>query len=104
MDKRFYSYIIFVFVSFIMFTFIAGISVDAAYAGNNLKSQIHSGPVVSGSKPDNTNIPPFRSGQVVIAGAPETIPDSYSVIKYLPNANLTVVKVEPVKNVDIYRV
>ena len=97
MDKRFYSYIIFVFVSFIMFTFIAGISVDAAYAGNNLKSQIHSGPVVSGSKPNNTNIPPFRSGQVVIAGAPETIPDSYSVIKYLPNANLTVVKVEPGK-------
>ena len=97
MDKRFYSYVIFVIVSFIMFAFIAGISVDAAYAGNNLKSQIHSGPVVSGSKPNNTNIPPFRSGQVVIAGAPETIPDSYSVIKHLPNANLTVVKVEPGK-------
>ncbi len=94
MDNRFFPNILFVFVGFIVFAFIACISMDAAYAGNNLRSQIHSGPVVSGSKPDNTNTPPFRSGQVVIAGAPETVPDGYTVIKYLPNANLTVVKVE----------
>ncbi len=94
-DKRFYSNVLFVFVSFIVFAFLADISVDETYAGNNHKPKIHTGPIVSSSKPDNTNIPPFRSGQVVISGAPEAIPDSYNVIKYLPNANLTVVKVEP---------
>ncbi len=97
MDRRFNSNVIFVFTIFFVFAFAAGISVDTTYAGNNLKSQIHTGPAVSSSKPDNTNIPPFVSGQVVIAGAPETVPDGYTVIKYLPNANLTVVKVEPGK-------
>ncbi|MHC4455347.1 MAG: S8 family serine peptidase, partial [Planctomycetota bacterium] len=96
-DKRFYSNVIFVFVSFIVFAFIAGISMDAIYAGNNHNPQIHTGPIVSSSKPDNTNIPPFLSGQVVIAGAPETVPPEYSVIKYLPHANLTVVAVAPGK-------
>ena len=96
-SNRFYSNVRFVFVSFIVLAFIACISMDAAYSGKDPKSQIHTGPIVSGSKPDNTNIPPFLSGQVVIAGAPETVPDGYTVIKYLPNANLTVVKVEPGK-------
>lgn len=97
MCRQFYSNVRFVLVSFIVFAFAAGISVDAANAGNNSNPQIHTGPIVSGSKPDNTNIPPFLSGQVVIAGAPETVPDGYTVIKHLPNANLTVVKVEPGK-------
>jgi serine protease len=96
-NNRFYSNVRFVLVSFIVFAFAAGISVDAAYAGNNSNPQIHTGPIVSGSKSDNANIPPFLSGQVVIAGAPETVPDGYTVIKHLPNANLTVVKVEPGK-------
>jgi serine protease len=96
-DKRFYPNVLFAFVSFVVFAFIVGISVDTTYAGNKPKSQIHTGPIVSSSKPDNSNIPPFLSGQVVIAGAPETIPDGYSIIKYLPNSNLTVVKVEPGK-------
>ena len=37
---------------------------------------------------------PFVPGQVVVAGDPSTLPTSYDVIKYLPNANLTVVKVD----------
>jgi serine protease len=37
--------------------------------------------------------PPFVNGQVVIEGSPMTIPSGYQVVKYLPNANLTVVAV-----------
>ena len=96
-SNRFYSNVRFVFVSFIVLAFIACISMDEAYSGKDPKSQIHTGPIVTGSKPDNTNVPPFLSGQVVIAGAPETVPDGYTVIKHLPNANLTVVKVAPGK-------
>ena len=96
-SNRFYSNVRFVFVSFIVLAFIACISMDEAYSGKDPKSQIHTGPIVTGSKPDNTNVPPFLSGQVVIAGAPETVPDGYTVLKYLPNANLTVVKVAPGK-------
>ena len=96
-DKRFNSNVLLAFVGVIVFVFIVSISVDATYAGNNHDPQIHTGPVASSSKPDNTNIPPFVSGQVVIAGAPENIPTEYTVIKYLPHANLTVVSVAPGK-------
>jgi len=42
----------------------------------------------------NDSGPPFVSGQVVVAGGPDGLPLGYDVIKYLPNADLTVVKVE----------
>ena len=38
--------------------------------------------------------PPFVPGQVVVVGGPDGLPSGYDVIKYLPNADLTVVKVE----------
>lgn len=38
--------------------------------------------------------PPFVRSQVVVAGGPDGLPPGYDVIKYLPNADLTVVKVE----------
>jgi len=38
--------------------------------------------------------PPFRAGEVVVAGAPSGLPAGYVAAKYLPNANLTVVRVE----------
>jgi serine protease len=46
------------------------------------------------SSPDLDQGPPFREGEVVVAGAPEDMPDGFTVIKYLPNANLTVLGVE----------
>ena len=71
---------------------------NATYAGNNLKSQIHTGPVVSDSKPDNANIPPFLSGQVVIAGAPETSSGmAILLLNTFQTQISTVVKVEPGK-------
>lgn len=97
MYKRFYSKLILTLLSFILFIFAAGISANAVNAQGNPKPQFHTGPGITGGKPDTTNIPPFFSGQVVIAGAPETIPAGYNVIKYLRNANLTVVAVEPGK-------
>ncbi len=89
-----YSKLTLSFASFILFVFIAGILVDMANAKNGKNSPLHTGPSVSNGKPDDTHVPPFFSGQVVIAGAPESIPEGYNVIKYLPNANLTVVAVE----------
>ena len=94
MGRLSYSNLILPFASFILFVFIAGISVDTINAKNGNNPPFHTGPSVSNGKPDDTHVPPFFSGQVVIAGAPETIPDGYNVIKYLPNANLTVVAVE----------
>ena len=38
--------------------------------------------------------PPFRAGEIVIAGSPDDLGDAVKVIKYLPNANLTVVAVD----------
>ena len=38
--------------------------------------------------------PPFRAGEVVVAGTPAELPPGYSAAKYLPHANLTVVRVE----------
>ena len=38
--------------------------------------------------------PPFRAGEVVVAGAPADLPVGYTAAKFLPNANLTVVRVE----------
>jgi serine protease len=75
MKRLSFSKFILTFTIFILFVFVAGFSVDAINA-------------------ENTNKPPFFAGQVVIRGAPESIPNEYSVIKYLPNANLTVVAVE----------
>jgi len=40
------------------------------------------------------NGPPFKSGEVVVADDPSTLPPETVVIKYLPHANLTVVAVE----------
>jgi serine protease len=97
MGRLSYSNLILPFVSFILFVFITGISVDAINAQNNHNPLFHTGPSVSNGKPDDTHVPPFFSGQVVITGAPENLPDGYTVIKYLPNANLTVVAVEPGK-------
>ena len=94
MGRLSYSNLILPFASFILFVFIAGISVDTINAKNGNNPPFHTGPSVSNGKPDDTNVPPFFAGQVVIAGAPETIPEGYNVIKYLPNANLTVVAVE----------
>ena len=42
----------------------------------------------------NDSGPPFIPSQVVVAGGPDGLPPGYDVIKYLPNADLTVVKVE----------
>lgn len=42
----------------------------------------------------NDSGPPFVPGQVVVVGEPDGLPLGYDVIKYLPNADLTVVKVE----------
>lgn len=39
--------------------------------------------------------PPFRPGQLVVAGPPTALPPGEQVIKYLPNANLTVIAVPP---------
>jgi serine protease len=97
MGRLSYSKLTLSFVSFILFVFIAGISVDTINAENGNNPPFHTGPSVSNGKPDDTHVPPFFSGQVVIAGAPETIPSEYYVIKYLPHANLTVVAVEPGK-------
>jgi serine protease len=55
--------------------FAAGIQVTTALAAND-----------SG--------PPFVPGQVVVAGDPSALPPGYNFIKYLPNADLTVVEVE----------
>jgi serine protease len=68
--------------------------VNVANAENGNNPPFPMGPGVSNG---NQNIPPFFPGQVVIDGAPDSIPDEYDVIKYLPNANLTVVGVEPGK-------
>jgi len=38
--------------------------------------------------------PPFKSGEVVIAGPPGPHLDGLKIVKYLPHANLTVVKVD----------
>jgi serine protease len=40
---------------------------------------------------------PFRTGEVVVTGAPAGLPEDLEVIKYLPYANLSVVAVEPGK-------
>ena len=37
--------------------------------------------------------PPFKSGEVVVAGAPGSDLDGLEVVKYLPHANITVVRV-----------
>lgn len=78
MSKLFCLKPILTFLCLILFVFVTGISVFAANA-------------------ENTDKPPFISGQVVINGAPETIPDGYNIVKYLPNANLTIIKVSPGK-------
>jgi serine protease len=44
---------------------------------------------------DNEPGPPFVPGQVVVDGGPDGLPTGYDVIKYLPNADLTIVAVEP---------
>jgi serine protease len=97
MGRLSYSNLILPFASFMLFVFIAGISVDTINAENGNNPPFRTGPSVSNGKPDDTHVPPFFSGQVVIAGAPENLPGGYNVIKYLPNANLTVVAVEPGK-------
>ena len=37
--------------------------------------------------------PPFRAGQVVVAGHPASLAAGETVLKYLPHANLTVIQV-----------
>ena len=44
--------------------------------------------------PGNGSGPPFVLGQIVVAGGPDGLPVGYEVVKYLPNADLTVVRVE----------
>jgi serine protease len=44
---------------------------------------------------DNEPGPPFVPGQVVVDGGPDGLPTGYGVIKYLPNADLTIVAAEP---------
>lgn len=41
--------------------------------------------------------PPFRQGEIVVAGSPDEIDSNFGVIKYLPNADITVFQVEPGK-------
>lgn len=48
---------------------------------------------VTASPPGNGSGPPFVPGQIVVVGGPSGIPSGYKVIKYLPNADLTVVDV-----------
>ena len=43
---------------------------------------------------NNAADPPFRSGEVVVAGAPGLHLEGLDVVKYLPHAQITVVKVE----------
>jgi len=43
---------------------------------------------------ENNGRPPFRIGEVVVAGVPGSIPAGLSLLKYLPNADLTVLRVE----------
>ena len=43
---------------------------------------------------ENDGGPPFKSGELVVAGAPGTHLDRFEIVKYLPHANLTVIKVE----------
>jgi serine protease len=103
MGRLSYSNLILKFSSLVLFVLITGISADGINAQSNHKPLFHKGPSVSSRKPDNTNVPPFFSGQVVIAGTPENLPDGYKIIKYLPNANLTVVSVEPGKELGHIR-
>jgi serine protease len=44
--------------------------------------------------PSNGSGPPFVPGQIVVTGGPDGLPAGYDIIKYLPNADLTVVRVE----------
>lgn len=45
--------------------------------------------------------PPFRRGEIVVAGSPEDISSSFKVIKYHPNADLTVYQVEPGRELGV---
>jgi serine protease len=42
----------------------------------------------------NDTGPPFKSGEVVVAGAPGSLLAGLEIVKYLPHANITVVKIE----------
>jgi serine protease len=46
---------------------------------------------------DNAGGPPHFVGQVVVHGSPDHLPPGYEVIKVLPHADLTVIKVAPGK-------
>ncbi len=97
MIRRYYSKLILMSASFMLFVFMVGISAKETKAENMNNLPFKTGPSATKGNANNTNIPPFVSGQVVIKGAPETIPGAYKVIKHLANANLTVVGVEPGK-------
>jgi serine protease len=94
MGRLCYSRLNLKFVGLILIAFIVAVSVVEV---SNAANSGQTGSSVSKGKPVITSVPPFYSGQVVIAGAPQTIPAEYTVIKYLPHANLTVVAVAPGK-------
>ncbi|MEJ2333702.1 MAG: S8 family serine peptidase [Desulfobulbaceae bacterium] len=52
---------------------------------------------------NNKAVPPFKSGEVVVAGAPGAHLDGLEIIKYLPNANITVVKVAKGREFGTFR-
>lgn len=76
--KRLYFFRIVLFLSLYMF-FISIIGLQVHVSANN------------------SGRPPIFVGQVVVQGSPQSLPSGYKVIKILPYANLTVVKVEPGK-------
>ena len=43
---------------------------------------------------ENDNGPKFKAGELVVAGAPGAHLDGFEIVKYLPHANLTVIKIE----------
>jgi hypothetical protein len=43
--------------------------------------------------PNNNGRPRFRKGEIIIKGSPLTLPAGIKVVKYLPKADVTVVKV-----------
>lgn len=97
MSRRYYSKLISMSVSFMLFVFVISMSMIEINAENMNNLPFKTGPSVTKGNPNNTNIPPFLSGQVVIKGTPEIIPGEYNVVKHLANANLTIVGVEPGK-------
>ena len=83
---------------------VPSVLIDAKLGGNNstapvhvdrelsVDSRIRRGPIHASSNRGRGR-PRFRKGEIVIKGSPLTLPSGIKVVKYLPKADVTVVKV-----------